>query len=68
VDRTLCDSIDLDDLRSRALSAENSNRLSSHDEDVRKKMNQFFVRCAIDGRGRETNLERFAMHAGDFSS
>jgi len=31
-------------------------------------MNQFFVRCAIDGRGRETNLERFAMHAGDFTS
>jgi hypothetical protein len=53
VDCTLCDSIDLDDLRSRALSANNSNRLTADIEDVRQKFDELFVRRAVDRRGRE---------------
>jgi hypothetical protein len=65
VDRTLCDSIDLDDLRSRALSANNSNRLTPDIEDVRQKFDELFVRRAVDRRGREADLESVAMHASD---
>jgi hypothetical protein len=65
VDRTLCDSIDLDDLRSRALSANNSNRLTRDIEDVRQKIDEPLVRRAVYRRGREADLESVAMDTGD---
>src|SRR5213079_1291144 len=66
VDRTLCDSIDLDDLRSRAVSGDNSNRLPADREDGRQELNQRGIRRTVDGRGREADFQCVAVHAGGF--
>jgi hypothetical protein len=65
VDRTLSDSIDLDDLRSRALATDNSNRLPANREDVGEKINQLRISGPVDRRCGQPDLQRVAMNAND---
>jgi hypothetical protein len=65
--RTVCDSFDLDDLRSRVFAGENSNGSSRDCEGVREQFYQFFVRRAVNRRRVEPDFQSLAVNADDLA-